>query len=68
MTRLRRFLLDCVKAFREGTDTPGLEPSIAYPRICSEIAVKPGDVPWQQACPLDASLTATSGVPVASDG
>ena len=66
--QLRRFLLDCVKASREGLDLPGLDPGVAYPRICSEIAVKPGNVPWQQACPLAAGLAATSAAAVASDG
>ncbi len=66
--QLRRYLLDCLKAVRAGADPPGLDPAIPFARICSENTVKPGDIPWQEACPLDPGLVARSASAVASRG
>jgi hypothetical protein len=65
---LRRYLLECVKAFGAGVDPPGLDPAIAFQRICSELAVAPADRPWQEVCLLDAGLVARTTVPAASHG
>jgi phthalate 4,5-dioxygenase len=54
--QLRRFLMNCIQTFREDLDPPGLDPKLPYHRICSEVAVKPGDIAWDIACPLDPGL------------
>jgi phthalate 4,5-dioxygenase oxygenase subunit len=46
--RMRRRMLEAVRAFMDGADPPGLDPSLDYGRIASEERVVPIDVPWQE--------------------
>jgi phthalate 4,5-dioxygenase oxygenase subunit len=45
--RMRRRLLEAVKAFQDGRPLVGQDPSIAYARIGSEQRLLPIDEPWQ---------------------
>jgi len=47
--RLRQRLLDTARAFQEGRDPPGLDPSIPYDRIATFNRVIPVEKPWQEA-------------------
>ena len=47
--RFRRRLLDAVRAFAQGSDPPGLDPSIPYDRLAVFTNVIPVEAPWQEA-------------------
>jgi phthalate 4,5-dioxygenase oxygenase subunit len=45
--RMRRRMLDAVRALQAGEDPLGLDPSIPYDRLGSDARVVPIDMPWQ---------------------
>ena len=47
--RLRQRLLDMARAWQEGREVPGLDPTIPYDRIASFNKVMPVNQPWQEA-------------------
>jgi phthalate 4,5-dioxygenase len=49
----RRILLTAVRAFQEGQEPLGLDPSIPVERILGEDVTRSIDLPWQEACPLE---------------
>lgn len=47
--RFRRRLIQAVRAFMDGADPPGLDPSIPYERMAVFTKVVPIEMPWQEA-------------------
>jgi phthalate 4,5-dioxygenase len=46
--RFRRRLIDAVRAFEDGVEPPGLDPSIPYDRMSMVTKIVPVDLPWQE--------------------
>jgi phthalate 4,5-dioxygenase oxygenase subunit len=45
--RMRRRMLEAVRAFRAGAEPLGLDPAIPYERIATDERIVPIDTPWQ---------------------
>lgn len=58
---LRRTLLAAVQTVAEGRDAPGLDASIPFERITGADFLKPVEVPWREAFPLDPGLSLADG-------
>jgi phthalate 4,5-dioxygenase len=56
VTYARRLLLNAVRAFREGQDPPGLDPSIPVERVLSEDTTIESSLSWREACPLEPGM------------
>ena len=50
---MRRLLSESVRNFQEGITPPGLDPAIPYELIRGDDFVKPADITWKEARPLD---------------
>ena len=50
---MRRLLSESVRNFQEGITPPGLDHAIPFELIRGDDFVKPADITWQEARPLD---------------
>src|SRR5581483_4129144 len=56
VTAARRLLLSAVRAFQEGQDPPGLDPSVPVERVLSDDVTIAAGVAWRDACALEPAL------------
>ncbi len=56
VTAARRLLLSAVRAFQEGQDPPGLDPSTPVKRVLSDDLTIDAGVAWREAVPLEAGM------------
>jgi phthalate 4,5-dioxygenase oxygenase subunit len=52
----RRLLLHAVRAFQEGQEPPGLDPSIPVEQVIGVDVSGPATLPWNEICPVGAGL------------
>jgi hypothetical protein len=62
--RMRKRMLDAVKAFMNGEEPIGLEPNIHHDQIRAEEKIVPMEMPWQLVVDERELTEASSGVPI----